>query len=60
MAFFFITQAAALIMKENHPLGGVGQPEDVAKTIDFLLSDQTSWVTGATWTVDGGLLAGQN
>lgn len=43
-----------------HPLGGVGKAEDVAKTIYFLLSDQTSWVTGATWTVDGGMLAGQN
>ena len=43
-----------------HPLGGVGKADDVAKTISFLLSDDTSWVTGATWTVDGGMLAGQN
>lgn len=43
-----------------HPIGRVGTAQDVAKTINFLLSDQTSWVTGAIWDIDGGVMAGRN
>lgn len=43
-----------------HPIGRIGQPEDVANAVDFLLSDKASWITGEILNVDGGVMAGRN
>ena len=39
-----------------HPLGRIAQPEEVGEVVAFLAHESASFVTGAVWTVDGGLL----
>ena len=38
-----------------HPLGRLGDPDDVARAAVFLLSDAAAWITGVVFPVDGGL-----
>jgi NAD(P)-dependent dehydrogenase (short-subunit alcohol dehydrogenase family) len=40
--------------KTTHPLGRVGEAEEVAELIYFLASDRAAWITGATVSIDGG------
>ena len=45
---------------EFHPIGRIGQPKDIANAINYLLSDNASWVTGTVLNIDGGVMAGRN
>src|SRR5438552_11012862 len=40
--------------KQTHPRGRVGQPDEIAELVFFLASKQASWITGATYSIDGG------
>ena len=40
--------------KETHPLGRVGTPEEIADLILFLASEKAAWITGVTYSIDGG------
>jgi NAD(P)-dependent dehydrogenase (short-subunit alcohol dehydrogenase family) len=40
--------------QETHPMGRVGDPEEVAELIYYLASEKASWITGVTYAIDGG------
>ncbi|MGI8837591.1 MAG: SDR family oxidoreductase [Pyrinomonadaceae bacterium] len=40
--------------RETHPLKRVGKPEEISELIAFLASPRASWITGATYSIDGG------
>ena len=54
-ARLFRTDAQVEQMNARHPLQKVGQPKNISDAISFLLSDKSSWITGQTLHIDGGL-----
>jgi NAD(P)-dependent dehydrogenase (short-subunit alcohol dehydrogenase family) len=42
-------------MHERIPLKRFGQPEDIAKLVSFLASDDASFITGSEYNIDGGI-----
>ncbi len=51
------TESAAAASKQMHALGRLGEPDDIAKAIAWLLDSENNWITGQTISVDGGLSA---
>jgi 3-oxoacyl-[acyl-carrier protein] reductase len=50
-----LPEEATAAMLQQTPLGRLGEPEDVARAVRFLASDEASFVTGEVMLVDGGL-----
>ena len=42
-------------IKDKNPLQKIGEPEDIAKLLNFLLSDDSKWITGQNISIDGGM-----
>jgi dihydroanticapsin dehydrogenase len=51
---FLKTEKDRKFMDNDHPIGRIGQPDEIAKSVLFLTSEDSSWTTGAILVVDGG------
>jgi 3-oxoacyl-[acyl-carrier protein] reductase len=54
-ARFLNNEVSAKASARIHPLGRIGEPEEIASAISWLLDPEQSWVTGQVISVDGGL-----
>lgn len=52
-----ITEEGREFLKQAHPIGRLGRPEEIASAVNFLASDESSFLTGATIPVDGGYVS---
>jgi len=50
----YVTEEIEEAATRFYPLGRLGQPEDIAPMITFLLSEEASWITGQAISVSGG------
>jgi len=57
VAGFGMDESARKARIAMHPAGRFGQPEDIAGMAVLLASDESMWITGAAFTVDGGYSA---
>jgi NAD(P)-dependent dehydrogenase (short-subunit alcohol dehydrogenase family) len=57
IAQFIVDESARNQRLAMHPLGRFGQPEDISGLAVFLASEESSWITGAAFPVDGGYTA---
>ena len=48
---------ALQVMQSKYPLGEMGEPVDIANMALFLASDESKWITGQSFIVDGGYTA---
>ena len=51
---FLETEKDREFMNSEHPIGRIGQPDEIGKAVLYFASDDASWTTGAILTVDGG------
>jgi NAD(P)-dependent dehydrogenase (short-subunit alcohol dehydrogenase family) len=57
-AYMFTDPENVRRIEGSHPIGRIGEPEEVANAVIFLLSEKAAFVTGAILTVDGGSTIG--
>jgi NAD(P)-dependent dehydrogenase (short-subunit alcohol dehydrogenase family) len=48
---------AKALFEDIHPMGRLGEPEEVAEAAIYFASDESRWTTGSILPVDGGVMA---
>ena len=56
---YFQDEQFMQLVKRELPVGRLGKPDEIASVVLFLASDDSDFVSGATWNVDGGWLSGK-